>query len=139
MDHRQLSACLIHDGTVTFPKDMVRALETLEAVRYEQVVDGEVIAQGQATLVKLMADVDSSTILVNSCLFLNVFSFRYLAFNTAEDGECRFELMGDGMKLVLRPLETPGVEGRAGLRLLDESAFDPESMVVLEDDDEDEL
>lgn len=139
MQHgRQLSPCLIHDGTVTTVKDMVRALETLESVRYEQHVDGEVIAEGQATLVKLMADSESSTILVNSCLFLNVGSFHYVTFTTMRDGECVFELVGDGMRLVLHPIDTPTLETRTGLRILDESAFDPEPFVVLEEDDEEE-
>ena len=81
-----LAPCLVGNGTVTDPRDMIRALETLEVVRFVQEVDGEVIAEGRATLVKLMADDESSTILVNGCLFLNVTSFRYLTFTTDAEG-----------------------------------------------------
>jgi len=135
-----LAPCLVGNGTVTFPRDMIRALETLETAAYVQEVDGAVIAEGRATLVKLMADGESSTILVNGCLFLNVTSFRYLTFTTDAEAECTFTLMGDGMTLVLRPvsdMEARTVEPQA-MRLLEETAFDPESFVALDDEDDDE-
>jgi len=133
-----LSSCLIHNGTVTNPRDMVRALETLETLTYRQTVDGEQMAEGRATLVKIMAEPGSSTILVNQCLFLNVLSFKYLTFTTAEDGTCVFDLAGDGMTLSLVPIEDPeGSDERVPTLLLDADEFDEESFVVL-DDDEDE-
>jgi hypothetical protein len=134
-----LASCLIHNGTVTTPRDMVRALETLETLEYTQTVDGEVMAQGRATLVKIMAEPSASTILVNQCLFLNVLSFRYLTFNTDEDDSCVFELIGDGMTLSLVPVEDPeGAEARLPTLLLESEDFDPGTYVVLDDDDEDE-
>lgn len=133
-----LASCLIHNGTVTSPRDMVRALETLETLTYTQTVDGEVMAEGQATLVKIMAEPGASTILVNQCLFINVLSFRYLTFNTADDGTCVFELTGDGMVLSLVPVEVAeGAEERLPTLLLESEDFEPGTYVVL-DDDEDE-
>jgi hypothetical protein len=119
---------------------MIRALETLETVGYVQEVDGEVMAEGRATLVKLMADHESSTILVNGCLFLNVTSFRHLTFSTDEDGECVFRLVGDGHDLTLTPIGEPDIRAiePQAMRLLEETAFDPDAFVALEDDDEDE-
>lgn len=137
-----LASCLVHDGTVVSPRDMVRALETIEGLTYRQVVDGEVIAEGRATLVKIMAEPESSTILVNGCLFVNVLSFRYISFQTAEGGECRFDLVGDGMTLELTPVEDEDESGAPctprAVRLLESEVFDPESYVILDDDDEDE-
>jgi len=133
-----LASCLIHNGTVTSPRDMVRALETLETLTYTQTVDGEVMAEGQATLVKIMAEPGASTILVNQCLFINVLSFRYLTFNTADDGACAFELTGDGMVLTLVPVEdAEGAEQRLPTLLLESEDFEPGTYVVL-DDEEDE-
>jgi hypothetical protein len=133
-----LASCLVHNGTVTNPRDMVRSLETLETLTYRQTVDGELMAEGSATLVKIMAEPGSSTILANQCLFLNVLSFRYLTFTTAEDGSCVFDLVGDGMTLSLVPVEVPeGAEQRVPTLLMDADEFDEESFVVL-DDDEDE-
>lgn len=135
-----LAPCLVGNGTVTLPRDMIRALETLETVRFSQTVDGAVMAEGRATLVKLMADEESSTILVNGCLFLNVTSFRYLTFSTDDEGDCAFRLVGDGMDLTLLPAgdaEVRPVEPQA-MRLLEETAFDPDAFVAMEDDEDED-
>ncbi len=137
-NQRELTPTLIGTGTLTSLRDMVRAMETVETFEYRYAVDGAPISEGKATLVKIMADPDSSTLLVNGCLFLNVASFRYLDFVTAEDGTTRIELTGDGLSLVMEPLDEPDLrEGRPVIRLMDEIAFDPQSYVTL-DDDEDE-
>lgn len=140
MERRQeLASCLVHNGTVTEPRDMVRALETLESLVYTQRVDGRVMAEGRCTLVKIMAEPGASTILVNGCLFLNVLSFRYLTFQTADDGFCSFELNGDGMTLTLVPVDEPeGGEERMPALLLEADEFDAESYVVLDDEDDDD-
>ena len=139
---KRLAGCLVHNGTVVNPRDIIRALETIETLTYTQIVDGEQIASGRATLVKIMAEPGSSTVLVNGCLFLNVLSFRYLTFETAEDDTCAFELVGDGMTLELVPVDeedenTAATNPRA-VRLLEGDAFDAESYVVLEDDDDED-
>ncbi|MBA4370223.1 MAG: hypothetical protein C0418_01420 [Coriobacteriaceae bacterium] len=119
---------------------MVRALETIEGLRYTYEVDGETIAEGSAALVKLMADGESATMLVNGCLFLNVASFRYLDFGCEEgaEGEWVFRLHGDGSTLTLIAEES--VEGRsdepAAVRVIEATGFDPGSFVALDDEDD---
>jgi hypothetical protein len=136
----RLASCLVHNGTATTPRDMARALETIEGLTYRQTVDGEVMAEGKATLVKIMAEPGSSTILVNECLFLNVLSFRYLTFTTDAEGGCAFELVSDGMTLTLVPTpEVEGAEERVPTLLLEADDFDAESYALLEDDEDDEL
>ncbi|MFA5843231.1 MAG: hypothetical protein WC971_00165 [Coriobacteriia bacterium] len=137
-----LAPCFVGTGTLSRLRDMVRALETVESCAFAFAVDGTVMSEGRATLVKLMADDDSATLLLNDCLFLNVRSFRFLDFATAEDGACTFTLMGDGTTLTLTPIEeeaeTPPALHRAELRMLEDGAFDPAMFVALdEDDDED--
>ena len=138
---KELTACLIHNGTVTGHRDMIRALETVEGLTYRQILDGKTMAEGRATLVKLMAEPDAATILVNGCLFLNVLSFRHLTFETDEEGRCVFELVGDGMRLELVPTEDdddgdrhaePSRGAPDGRRVVR-----PETYAIL-DDDEDE-
>jgi hypothetical protein len=140
MDPLNLSSCLVHNGTIANPRDIIRAVETLEGIGYRQMVDGEVMAEGTATLVKIMAEPDSSTILVNGCLFLNVLSFRYLNFSTDAAGQCTFELVGDGMTLVLVPVDEPeGTEApRVSARLMEAEAYGPGSFVILDDEDDEE-
>lgn len=138
----QLSSCFVHNGTVSSPRDMVRALETIEGLTYRQIVDGELLAEGRATLVKLMVEPGAATILVNGCLFLNVLSFRHLTFETDESGACTFELAGDGMRLVMQPTEDAeepsSVPSPRVARLIEAEAYDTDAYVVLDDDDEDE-
>ena len=135
----ELASCLIHNGTVTHTRDMVRALETLEGLRYTQTVDGELMAEGRATLVKIMIEPGASTILANGCLFINVLSFDYLTFTTDDDDACRFELHRDGMVLTLVPVEeSEESDQRMPALLLDADEYDSEMFVTLDDDDEDE-
>lgn len=137
---RHLAPLLVGTGTLSNPRDMVRALETVEAFTYRYVVDGEEITAGRATLVRIMLDHSSSTTLVNGCLFLNVSSFTYLNFATTEDGRTRFELFAEGAVLEITPSDEP--DARTGqrqvIRLIDESVFEENSFVSLDDDDEDE-
>lgn len=140
MQHpRELTPTLIGTGTLTNLRDMVRAMETVETFMYRYAVDGEDITEGRATLVKIMADPDSSTMLVNGCLFLNVASFRYLNFATTEANTTLIELHGDGVLLEIEPLDEPDLrEGRPVIRLMDEIAFDPQTYVTLDDDEDDD-
>jgi hypothetical protein len=128
-----LAPCFIHSGTVSSHIDVMRALDTVEGFRFRQLVDGEVVAEGSATLVKLSAD-DTATMLVNGCLFLNVASFRYLTFETTAEG-CLFVLHGDGVNLEIVPSD----EGRPGAdnaeRLIARDVFGAGSYVASDDDE----
>ncbi|MDP2182824.1 MAG: hypothetical protein Q8K99_09710 [Actinomycetota bacterium] len=140
MDHnRPLAPCLIGNGTLTNPRDMIRALETLEALDYEYEIDGQTVAEGSATLVKLMADGDSATLAVNGCLFLNVASFRYLDF-CVEGDVAVMRLFGDGTTLTLRSDADAenAIVARGQLRLLEESPFDLASFVIMDDEDDED-
>jgi len=138
---KELTACLVHNGTVTGHRDMIRALETVEGLTYRQILDGTTMAEGRATLVKLMAEPEAATILVNGCLFLNVLSFRHLTFETDEAGHCVFALVGDGMRLEIVPAEEEddaiAAPNPRAVRLMAAESFDPETYAIL-DDDEDE-
>jgi hypothetical protein len=138
---RNLAPCLIGRGTLTSPRDILRALETLENVEYRFVVHGDSVSAGKAALVKLMADPESSTLVVNGCLFLNVFSFSYLDFEELGEERWLFTLHGDSS--VLELISVPEVEdeiassGRPHL-LSEETVPDFESLIALDDEDEDE-
>lgn len=136
---RPLAPCFIGSGTITHPRDMIRALETLESLEFIYEVDASVIAQGDATLVKLMADPESATMAVNGCLFLNIASFRYLDFETTEDGVCTIRLHGDGSLLTLRTSPEGEAAMTAGqMRLLEDAEFGLSELVLADDEDEDE-
>ncbi len=135
---RSLAPLFIGTGTITGVRDMVRAMETIEAFTYTYTVDGERIAEGSATLVKILADPESSTLLVNECLFVNIASFDYLTFETADNGRTHFELHADGATLEIVPVEDASArEDRSIIRLIDEVGYEG-SFVVMDDEDEDD-
>jgi hypothetical protein len=142
MDRREpLAPCLVSKGTLTHPRDMLRALETVENLDYRYIVDGERIEEGRTALVKLMADPESATIVVNGCLFLNVSSFRYLDFSQAAENRWLFTLHGDGTLLEL--LSIPEAESEAEVAprphlLSEDLAPDFESLIALDEEDDEE-
>jgi hypothetical protein len=120
---------------------MLRALETLENVQYRFLVHNDLMHEGQAQLVKLMADGESSTLVVNGCLFLNVASFRYLDFEQNAEEAWVFTLHGDGSDLELTALPESEEDETAGARphlLCEEMAPDFDALITLEDDDEED-
>ncbi len=137
---RPLAPCLIGRGTLANYRDMLRALETLEGVRYRFLVHGDVMHEGEAALVKLMADSESSTLIVNGCLFLNVASFRYLDFEQDAEEQWKFTLHGDGSALELVAVPETDEEtapGRPHL-LSEEMAPDFDVLITLDEDDDEE-
>jgi hypothetical protein len=103
-------------------------------------VHGETIEEGAAALVKLMADDESSTILVNGCLFLNIASFRYLDFEPVSSDIWRFVLHGDGstLELVTVPEADEAAESGRPSLLNNEAAPDFETLLAFDDDDEED-
>jgi len=136
---RPLAPTMIGRGTLSNFRDMLRALETIENVEYRYVVHGEVVSEGSAALVKLMADPESATLVVNECLFLNVASFRYLDFEQDEQDKWRFVLYGDEvtLDLVHVPDTAEGEPGRPHL-LSEEEVPDFGSLILLDDEDDEE-
>jgi hypothetical protein len=137
---RQLAPSFIGSGTVASPRDMLRALESLETVDLLWEVEGRNVAEGRYTLVKLMYDPESATMAVNSCLFLNVASFRYLDFEEMPCGRWRFHLHGDASHLSL--ITVPETDEEHGVErphlLLEQADADFESFVTMDEDDEEE-
>jgi hypothetical protein len=119
---------------------MLRALETLENVEYSFVAHGQVVSEGSAALVKLMADPESATLVVNGCLFLNVASYRFLDFDQDAEARWRFVLHGDAATLTLIhvPDTSAEAEGSRPHLLLEEEAPDFESLILLDDEDEED-
>jgi len=137
---RPLAPTLVGRGTLSNFRDMLRALETIENVEYRYVVHGEAINEGTAALVKLMADPESATLVVNDCLFLNVASFRYLDFEQDDDDRWRFALYGDDSSLELVHVPDTGEEGEGGRPhlLSEEEVPDFGSLILLDDEDDEE-
>ena len=136
----QTAPCIINEGTIYHKKDMLRALETLENLSYEYVVDGRSVAGGKGVLLKVFASKNSATLVINNCVFINVLSFRYLNFKTLETGQTEIELMADSRTLRLTSMDEetkPFKAPRESLPSVDQFD-DEETFALLEDGETDE-
>lgn len=97
--------CIINEGTLVNKRDMIRAVETLECVTYCDILDDQVISQGDGVLVKIFASKDSATLIVNGSIFLNVLSFDHLHFASPPEGEAVIDLVNGTRILRLIPRE----------------------------------
>lgn len=100
---KKCAPCIVTEGVLLNKKDMLRALDTLENVIYYDIVDKKLISSGKGLVVKIFSSRDSSTIVLNESLFINVNSFKYLTFNVDEEGRTVLELINDTRVLKLIP------------------------------------
>lgn len=97
--------CMINEGTLISKRDMVRALETLECVWYSDFFNNKLLSKGEGILLKVIACPDSSTIILNGSIFINVYSFEYLHFYPGKEDITTVDLVADSRVLRLTPKE----------------------------------
>lgn len=97
--------CIINEGTLINKRDMIRALETLECVDYKDFIDNKIMSEGEGIVLKILACPESSTIIINGSIFLNVFSFDHLTFYRNNSGETVIELVAASRSLQIIPRE----------------------------------
>lgn len=132
-------ACFIGEGTLISKKDMMRALETLEGVQYSYRVDDKTISDGAGIVVRVFASDESSTLILNGCLFLNVVSFDYLRFYPDARGTSTVELVSGGSNLNLSPIdEGPQPQARMLKHPVGRLNYGPGNFVPLIEDFSDE-
>lgn len=138
--HMNPAPCIINEGTIVNKRDILRVLETLDGVEYVYTVEGEPIAAGSALVTQVFASRTSATLLVNNCLFLNVNSFEYVRF-WQEDTTTKLELRLGTSVLTLTPIaeEEPDTPAPLQRQMFPEPTFDEETLVLLEEDTEDDF
>lgn len=97
--------CIVNEGTLINKKDIIRALETLENVAYEYRVDSKIMARGEGWILKIFASRESSTLIINDCIYINIMSFDYLRFGRNKNGQTVIELVNDTCCLKMTALE----------------------------------
>ncbi|MGF1575099.1 MAG: hypothetical protein ACFCU9_04015 [Cyanophyceae cyanobacterium] len=75
-----LSPCVVDTGILVSKRDVYRVLSDLGHVRYVDILDGEVVSQGEGYVMEVYEDPQSATIVLNRTLYLNICSFDYLRF-----------------------------------------------------------
>lgn len=137
--------CIINEGTLVNKRDVLRVLETLDAVDYSYAVEGDVMSSGQALVNQVFAGRETATLLVNNCLFLNVNSFEYVRFwQEAVEGapdHTIIELHQGTTVLKLIPLPDEESESQQPLQrqMFPQPEFDEETLLVLDEDAEDDF
>lgn len=102
---KDAAPCFINEGTIYQKKDMLRALETLENLKYEFIIDGKVVREGQGALLKVFASRHSATLIINNCIFINVLSFDYMNFKSEASGPTVVELVEESRVLKLESID----------------------------------
>ncbi|NJN32576.1 MAG: hypothetical protein HC824_20780 [Synechococcales cyanobacterium RM1_1_8] len=106
----RVAPCIVDRGIVYQKQDMHCLLADLTRVRYQQFQDGELISQGEGYVKRVFADCQSSTLVANHSLYLNVESFDYLELNSVgpeTHPETHLDLVQDSRRLRLVPLSNP--------------------------------
>jgi hypothetical protein len=139
-DRKNLAPCIVNKGTIYRKKDMFHALEAFERVKYKYVVDDKEIAAGEGLIAKVFASKTSATLVLHGCLFINVVSFDYLNFHTAENQDTIIELEADNRKLYLEASQKDKLTGESNPEIVTtvDSFDEEETFALLEDSDFDE-
>lgn len=147
MDHREQKnrrPCIVDVGLLYHRRDMARILRDLVRVRYLDLHGDEVAASGEGQLVSIFASDDSSTIVFNERIYLNLNTFEYARLGKDPDGASCIDLVDAHRTLRLIPLpwesfDSPGSLGQrqtAEATVLDRWFGDSAMEVFAEDDDE---
>jgi len=134
-----MAPCFIDEGTIYQKKDMLRALETLENVEYEFLIEGEVVRSGKGALCKVFASRNSATLIINNCVFINVLSFDYLNFRS-DDKKTQVDLIEDNRALKLHTIDEEVKAPSANREMLAsvDQFDDEETFALLEDGEAEE-
>jgi hypothetical protein len=137
---RDAAPCFINNGTIYQKKDMLRALETLENLKYEYIVDGHAVERGQGALLKVFASRNSATLVINNCIFVNVLSFDYLHFRGTPSGATVVDLIEEGRTLRLETIDEEIKVPRSNREILAsvDQYDDEETFALLEEGDNSE-
>lgn len=134
-----LAPCIIDAGIVVNKRDILRLLEDLGRVSYEEIRHGQVFRRGEGYVMEVYCDPTCATVVANCTLYLNVNSFDYLELDAPEDERPCFDLVLDGRILRLRPLSDPISEREEERQSeVTSTSCDVFSDVVLTDWDEDD-
>ncbi|MBD2440448.1 hypothetical protein [Nostoc sp. FACHB-110] len=111
-DTRIPAPCIVDTGVIVNKLDMRRLLTDLGRVHYIYTHEDKVVSEGDGDVMEVFANPQRSTLVANSALYLNVYSFDYLELKQLSAQETCFDLMQEGMCLRLIPLTTPIQERR---------------------------
>ena len=111
-DTRIPAPCIVNTGVIVNKLDMKRLLADLGRVHYIYTHEDKVVSEGEGDVMEVFANPQRSTLVANSALYLNVYSFDYIELKQLSPQETCFDLIQEGMCLRLIPRTTPLQERR---------------------------
>ena len=149
MDQREQKnrrQCIVDAGDLYHRRDIARILRDLVRVRYVDLSGGEVSASGEGQVVSIFASDDSSTIVFNERIYLNLNTFEYARLGKDPDGTSCIDLVDEHrvLRLIPLPWETFDAPTSLGQRQTTASAvldrwFGEGAPEVFAEDDDEEL
>ncbi len=149
MDQREQKnrhQCIVDAGILYHRRDMARILRDLVRVRYVDLQGDEIAATGEGQVVSIFASDDSSTIVFNERIYLNLNTFEYARLGKDPDGASCIDLVDDRrvLRLIPLPWESFDAPSSLGQRQTPASAvldrwFGDGTAEVFADDDDEEL
>lgn len=133
--------CIIENGIIYGVKDIYRIVRDMGHVSYAEIVNGEILTQGEAYIMSVVANPQSATVIANQRVYLNVCGFDYMRIATQQDGHVHFDLVHPYRTLRLMPVPDAGNEEileSKSQRFDDFEPFEQEDFaeIQLEDDDD---
>ena len=98
--------CIVGSGIIVNRSDIYRLLCDLGQVRYFDIVDESVMANGTGYIMEVFADPQCATVAIGRTLYVNVCSFDYLKLHTDLEQQVTFDLVQDSRILRLMPITT---------------------------------
>ncbi|MDH6059509.1 hypothetical protein NWP17_03500 [Chrysosporum bergii ANA360D] len=99
--------CIVNTGIIVNKVDMQRLMADLGRVRYIYTQEGKLQSEGEGDVMEVFINPQRSTLVANSALYLNVYSFDYLELKQSPQQQTYFDLWQEDMCLRLIPLSTP--------------------------------
>jgi hypothetical protein len=99
--------CIVDVGTIVDKRDMQRILADVSRVQYQYFRGDQVIRSGEGCILEVFSDPQSSTLVANQAIYINVLSFDYLELSQMPDGQSCFDLIQEEMSLRLQPMNNP--------------------------------
>ncbi|MEA5513541.1 hypothetical protein [Nodularia sp. UHCC 0506] len=109
-DTRIPAPCIVNTGIIVNKLDIRRLLSDLGRVHYIYTQFGKLQSEGEGDVMEVFVNPHRSTLVANSALYLNVYSFDYLELKQSPEQETYFDLLQESMCLRLIPLSTPSQE-----------------------------
>lgn len=99
--------CLVNEGTLFRTRDMIRILHDIGQVRYQELMNNQVVREGEGFVVGVFASSQSATMFLNRRVYINVKGFDHLKVLTDAEGKTSFELVNASRTIRLIPQDEP--------------------------------